>query len=271
MTKIYYFSGTGNSLWSAKKIAQILGDSGEECQLFNIGAMYAKEQLKQPQNGELIIQADAVVLVYPSYAFGLPLVVRDFVKKAEFKANNANGLYLASFVTYGSTPLGTQGIMRRILKKKKIDNMFFGKIPAVENYLAMFGAPDKQTIEKRSEMQRKATEQAARSVIERKTNRVSTFCPFSTFVVWLFYFGIKIFYKYYRVSDNCSGCAVCEKVCPVSAITMKNSHPQFSSKCQNCQGCVNICPSRAIQFGRVKFGTPGYCHPEIRIGELGAR
>jgi len=266
MTKIYYFSGTGNSLWSAKKIAQLIGDSGEECQLFNIGAIYAEVQ---QQNDELIIQADAVVLVYPSYAFGLPLIVRDFVKKAEFKTNNANGLYIASFVTYGSTPLGTQGIMRRILKKKKIDKMFFGKIPAVENYLAMFGAPDKQTIEKRSEMQRKATEEAAHSVVKRETNRISTFCPFSTFVVWLFYFGIKIFYKYYRVSDNCSGCAICEKVCPVSAIKMENSRPQFSSKCQNCQGCVDICPSRAIQFGRVKFGTPGYCHPEIGIGELG--
>ena len=264
MTKIYYFSGTGNSLWSAKKIAQVIGDSGEECRLFNIGAVNAESK------EELIVEADAVVLVYPSYAFGLPLVVRDFVKKAEFKTNNANGLYLASLVTYGSTPLGTQGIMRRILKKKKIDKMFFGKIPAVENYLAMFGAPDKQTIEKRSEMQRKATERAARFVVEQKTNSVSTFCPFSAFVVRLFYLGIKIFYKYYRVNDvSCTGCAVCEKVCSVSAITMKNGHPQFSSKCQNCQGCVNICPSRAIQFGRVKFDTSGYCHPEIEVGELG--
>jgi len=34
MTKIYYFSGTGSSLWSAGKIAQVIGSN---CELFNIG------------------------------------------------------------------------------------------------------------------------------------------------------------------------------------------------------------------------------------------
>ena len=255
MTKIYYFSGTGNSLWSAKKIAQSVRDKGDTCELFNIGAEEKKD--------EILIEADAVIIVFPSYAFGLPLVVKRFVKKAVLKTP-----YLAAFVTFGSTPLGTLGILRGILKKKKIDKMFFGKIPAVENYIAMFGPPKEQEIESRSVMQKEATEQAARCVIERCVNRVNTFCPISRFVVSLFYLGLKIFYKRYRVGDNCNGCAVCEKICPVSSITMKDNRPQFSSRCENCQGCVNICPQRAIQFWRAKFGAKGYCHPEINISDL---
>jgi ferredoxin len=252
MTKIYYFSGTGNSLWSAKKIKQLIEDP---CELYNIGT--------EAQKNGIVIEADAVIFVFPSYAYGMPIIVRRFAESAVFKTK-----YVAALVTYGSSPLGTLGGLRRILKKKGIDKMFFARIPAVENYLAMFGPPNAKTIECRSRKQEKATEQAAQSIIERKENRVSTFAPFSSFVSWLFSFGIKIFYKHYRVSSSCNGCAVCERICPVCAITIKDGLPVFSHNCEHCQACVNICPLRAIQFGRVKFGTPGYCHPEIKIDEL---
>jgi len=256
MTKIYYFSATGNSLWSAKKIAEIIEEQGgSPCKLYNIGT--------EINNQNAIIEADAVIFVFPSYGYGLPLVVRRFVKNAVFKTP-----YVASLVTFGSSPRGTLGGLMRILKKKGILKMFFARIPSVENYLVMFGTPDVKTIERRCAMQEKATKEAASSIKERRVNSVCTFAPFSVFVSWLFSLGIKIFYKYYRVSDTCNGCSICEKVCPAGVITMSENRPVFSSACEHCQACVNLCPLRAIQFGRVKFGTPGYCHPEIDINEL---
>lgn len=257
MTKIFYFSGTGNSLWSAKKIAQIIGEGHlrETCELISIGV--------EAQKSEIIIEADAVVFVFPSYAYGLPLVVRRFAKDAVFKTP-----YMAAFVTYGSSPGGTLGALRRILEKKGIDKLFFGRIPAAENYLAMFGPPKAETVQQRVLMQKKATKEAARCVIEKRENKVCTFRPLSALVSWLFSIGVKILYKKYRVGDNCNGCGVCEKLCPVCAIAMKDGKPLFTSKCEHCQGCVDQCPLRAIKFARVKFGSPGYRHPEIAIGEL---
>ncbi|MCL2185913.1 MAG: EFR1 family ferrodoxin [Treponema sp.] len=268
MTKIYFFSGTGNSLWSAKKIAQIINsNSSNECELYNIAVEAQKYVSNEPyvsgESCEIFIEADAVVFVFPSYAYSMPLVVRRFIERAVFKTS-----YIASFVTYGSSPGGTLGSLRRILKKKGIPKMFFAKIPAVENYLAMFGPPKDKTIKQRTKMQEEATEKAALSIIERKENSVSLFYPFSFLVSLLFLLALKLFYKYYRVGYHCNGCATCEKVCPVSAIVMKDGRPQFTSKCEHCQACINICSLRAIQFGRVKFGTRGYCHPEIEIAEL---
>jgi ferredoxin len=251
LTKIYYFSGTGNSFWSAKRIAQLIGN----CELYNIGV--------EAQKKEIVLEAEKIILIFPSYAYGLPLIVSRFVKNAVFKTP-----FSAAFVTYGSSPGGTLAALSRILKRKNSGVCFFGRIPAVENYLAIFGPPKAEKLERRLFLQREATEEAARCITAGKGNRVNTFRPFSALVSLLFTAGAKFFYKFYRISAGCNGCGICEEICPVSAIVMKDRHPVFTGKCEHCQGCVDICPQRAIQFGRVKFGTPGYRHPDVSISEL---
>jgi len=256
VTKIYYFSGTGNSLWSARKIAEAIGD---ECALINIGLEAGKDKLP--------VEADAVILVFPSYAFGLPLAVRRFAINAVFKTP-----YLAAFITNGSTPGGTAASLSRILKRKGIGALYFGLIPAVENYIAIFGPPKEETERRRLEMQRKATEEAVRCVMERRVNRVNTFRPVSAFIWLLFSLGVKIFYKRYWVSDDCDSCCICEKVCPVSAVSMRGepgkARPVFSAKCEHCQGCLNWCPKRAIHFGRLNSSVARYHHPEISLRDM---
>ena len=256
MTKVYHFSGTGNSLWSAKKIAQAIGG---ESTLINIGSEAWKDKP--------VVQADAVVLVFPSYAFGLPLAVRRFVMNAEFKTP-----YLAAFVTYGSTQGGTLAALGCILRGKGIGSVFFGRIPAVENYIAIFGPPKGKTERRRLEMQRKATEEAARCVTERRVNRINIFRPVSAFIWLLFSLGTKIFYKRYRVSDDCDGCGICERVCPVSAVSVQEvrgkRRPVFSARCEHCQGCLNWCPKKAIHFGRLNSRVARYHHPEISLRDI---
>jgi ferredoxin/flavodoxin len=251
LTKIYYFSGTGNTLWSAKKIAEIMGN----CELLNIGVEAYKD--------EIVVEADAVVLLFPSYAYGLPLIVRNFVKNAVFKT-----AYLAAFVTFGTSPGGTMAALNRLLKRKKINAFYFGQIPAVENYIALFGSPKPIITEKRLTMQVEATETAARCIMERRTNRVNPFRPFSVFIWSLFFLGANIFYRFYRISAECNGCGICEKVCPVSAITLRNGKPAFSARCQHCNGCLNWCPRRAINFGRLHSGLARYHHPEITVANI---
>jgi ferredoxin len=251
LTKIYYFSGTGNTLWSAKKIAEIMGD----CELFNIGVEAYKD--------EIVVEADAVVLLFPSYAYGLPIIVRSFVQNAVFKT-----AYLAAFVTFGSSPGGTLASLSRLLKRKKINAVYFGRIPAVENYIAIFGAPKPKRTQERLSLQGTATTAAARSVMERQTNRITVFRPLSAFIWFLFSLGTKIFYRHYRLGAECNACGICAKICPVSAITMRDGRPKFSAKCQHCNGCLNWCPLKAISFGRLNARIARYHHPEITVADM---
>ena len=251
MTKLLYFSGTGNTLWSAKKIAEKAGD----CELVNIGTEAEK---KNP-----VIEADAIVLLFPAYAYGAPLIVSDFMKRVQLRTQ-----YFAAFVTYGTSPGGALAEIRRIVRRKKINAAWFGRIPAVENYIAMFGPQNQKTIERRMEMQRLATEEAVRRIADRQTNSVLEFRPVSAFVSKLFSLGAKIFYKWYKVTAGCDGCGICAKVCPVSAVKIKDSRPVFTGKCEHCQGCIHWCPKRAILFARVRSGTQRYHHPEISVTEM---
>ena len=252
MTKIYYFSATGNTLWSAKKIAE---DCGDECELVNIGV--------EAQKKDIVLEATAIVIIFPAYAYGAPVLVRRFVKRAVIKTS-----HISVFTTYGTSPGGALAEIARILNKKNAAHAYYGRIPSVENYTALFGPQKEERIQKRLEMQKVATEAAASAVKERLRNRVFTFRPISSVVAALFFWGIKFFYKLYKVSDACNACGICEQVCPVRAISMQNSKPAFSKKCEHCQGCIHWCPQNAITFGRVKPQTPRYHHPEIDLKSI---
>jgi ferredoxin len=228
---------------------------GGNCELFNIGAEIEKEKI--------LLEADAIVLLFPSYAYGAPPVVRRFVKKAEFRSP-----YVVALVSFGTKAGGALAEIYRILKTKNIGSLYFGRIPAVENYIAIFGSPSEAVREKRGAMQEAATQKAADHIARRETNRINAFRPFSALISLLFSQGIKLFYKWYRIGNTCNGCGICAALCPVSAIVMRNRRPMFTGKCEHCQGCLNWCPQRAIGFARLREHTPRYHHPGISAAEM---
>ena len=77
----------------------------------------------------------------------------------------------------------------------------------------------------------------------------------------------------FSVSDACTSCGTCAKVCPVGNITMVQDRPSWQHRCEFCCACLNTCPKEAIQLN-VFFGSEGrgrYRNPGITIGELQAQ
>ncbi len=68
-TIIYYFTGTGNSLAAAKKIATALG----ETELVPIASL-------KDTTGDIVPAADRVGIVAPVYDLGLPAIVAEFLE-----------------------------------------------------------------------------------------------------------------------------------------------------------------------------------------------
>lgn len=84
--RIYFFTGTGNSLKVAEEIAKKL----PKCETVAIN-----------RDVEIGIQGDfeRIGFVFPVYYWGLPVMVADFLRKANFKEQGST--YYFFIATYG--------------------------------------------------------------------------------------------------------------------------------------------------------------------------
>ena len=71
----------------------------------------------------------------------------------------------------------------------------------------------------------------------------------------------------FNVSDSCTGCGICAKVCPAKNITLSDGRPVFRHRCEHCIACVHCCPAAAIDYGKSK-GRARYVHPEVGVNGL---
>jgi flavodoxin len=121
--KIFYFTGTGNSLYIAKKIQKEF--SGSE--LIPVAAHINDEKI--------LIEDDAAGFVFPMYFFGLPKIIRDFIKKAQFKRTK----YIFIILNAGMPWLGAALYSVNILLKEKGLKLNAGfYIPMADNYIINF-------------------------------------------------------------------------------------------------------------------------------------
>ncbi len=101
-TTIYYFTGTGNSLSVAKKIAEGL----ENAEVKSIAKMIKQKNYSTKSRN--------IGIVYPVIGWGAPLIVDDFLKKFSF----TNDQYIFTVATCGGTPAGANFLLDKIVRKK---------------------------------------------------------------------------------------------------------------------------------------------------------
>jgi len=61
---------------------------------------------------------------------------------------------------------------------------------------------------------------------------------------------------------------MCEKVCPMNVIHMKQKKdgkkPSWGKGCVQCNACINVCPKKAIDYFGAREKQVWYFHPEYR-------
>ena len=126
---IYYFSGTGNSLYVARHLADELGE--RLCPM-TLG-------LPSPEN----LKGAAVGLVFPVYAWGIPNVVARFVHNISTLREDLEGAFLYVVMTCGDD----MGYADKVLEKalgRKLDAAFSVLMPDVYVCLPGFDVDSKE-------------------------------------------------------------------------------------------------------------------------------
>ncbi|GAB7014903.1 EFR1 family ferrodoxin [Methanogenium cariaci] len=258
-TVIYYFTGTGNSLAAARTVASVLGET--EC--VPIASL-------RETPGDITPGAERVGIICPVYDAGIPVLVVEFAKRL----NLTGTAYVFAVVTMGGVGVSALHQLNGIVKPrrgKSLDAAFAVRMP--DNFPPIAKTPSH---EKAASILAEADERLqtiARDISAGKMVRPG-FAPVSTLFKLVTYGKfVKNVHEYDRefsVSDACTGCGICETVCPVQNITIEDGHPSWGDHCELCCACLHFCPAEAIDLN-VMRGTKDrgrYRHPDLSVTDM---
>ncbi len=256
-TDIFYFSGTGNTLKTARDIANELG---------GVKIIPIPEAVS---SNETASGADTIGIMFPVYMFGMPLIVADFVKK--LKAGK--GAYIFAVATYGGLMGSAIRQCNGILKANglKLSAGFGVIMPG--NYTPLYEAIPEDKQKARFVKEEARARDIAAIVKERKETPLET----NNFLVNLLFSGliynlgsrfVRSEAKGFWTNDRCDSCGTCEKVCPVSNIKIVDGRPRWLDHCEQCLACLQWCPKEAIEFRKSTIGRRRYRNPDVKVEDF---
>lgn len=245
--ELYCFSATGNTLSTARLLAQNLG---EDCRIISIPALLNQEKI--------IVNDDSVGFLFPIYNGDMPYILRDFISRIEFSGNP----YIFSVCTFRGYSGAIAARLNTLLAEhgQKLSLSLGVKMPGNSRLSTA------EETEAALSAQEENVKTAAKRISARETEDYSSIelpapSPFTN--------G----YENTRgmVSDeNCIGCGICTRVCPTGNITVENGHSVFGNKCATCLSCFHWCPVEAIYMSK----TPDiarrfkYHHPDVTLQDI---
>ena len=249
---ICWFSGTGNSLFAARRIAEKTRDS----------IVSMTDALK---NGLTFSAKESRLgLVFPVYFYGLPSVVSEFLDKLDIVC--PVNTYVYAVITCGGSVGNAGGILRRKLQEKHIPLTAVYTVKMPDNYILLYNLPDDETQKKLIADAKTELDEIAQNVLSARTfaepKRRGPLPHVLSGVLNPLY-NAQRHTKSFHADSTCAGCGLCAENCPTGAIEMRNGKPVWvKNQCALCLKCLHQCPKAAIQFGSKTASRRRYRFPE---------
>ncbi|MGE5678941.1 MAG: EFR1 family ferrodoxin [Pseudomonadota bacterium] len=268
--EIYYFSGTGNSLYIAKAIAEKTGAT-----LIPIA--------KLKDCGSIKIEADIIGIVFPVYYMEPPMIILEFIGRLQ----DIKGKYIFAVSNYGGAAGESLRMLKKIIKTKGGELSAAYGIAMPQNSFPKPGEDRKNLYyecDKRIELIVNNTNNKKKGIFYTNPLMELAIIPIHALITR------PICIKHFRsisnlpsdssyeehkhamdrnfsTGESCNGCGICSQVCPAGNISIEDKKPVWLNHCEHCLACYNWCPNKAIRGGITKKDYY-YHHPEIKLSEI---
>ena len=262
---IFYFSGTGNSLW----VARTLSDA------FHEPLVSIAKTLRKASEGDIsftIGEGERVFFVFPVHSWGPAVLALRFIQRLTLLGYKRQSVYFVC--TCGDDCGRTDRIVRQALAQRgiRLTNGFSVQMP--NNYILLPGFD----VDTEEVAQRKLQDAPAR--LAEITDHILRADPSPLYVsgslpalktcVYPLFTHIAIHWKKFYATEACVSCGLCVKVCPTGTISLSEAgKPVWSDGCVNCVACIHRCPVRAIEYGKISLHKGRYHHPDLAISHKG--
>ncbi len=256
---IFYFSGTGNSLWVGKELQRTFhGD------LISI----ADELNLQDNPFEYTIAPDEpIFFVFPVHSWGPAILVNQFIKKLSIIGYHAQNIY--AICTCGDNCGNTSDILAKALKKKKFRLTKTYSIAMPNNYILMkgFGLDPKELEKQKLQVAPTHLHEIVENIKKHEKSEIyerGKSAWLKSGVVYPLFKTFALGHNSFYATEACTSCGLCVRICPTKTISMIENSPKWSNHCVQCCGCIHRCPERAIEWGKITVGQGRYVHPDLR-------
>lgn len=231
-----YLSGTGNTKHCTEKMVHLLDENAQ------VVPMEGKQTVG------LLSQHDFIILGYPVQYSNAPVMVRDFIRNHAELWREKKVFCLA---TMGLFSGDGAGCCARLLKK-------YGAKIVGGIHLCM---PDsvcdvkllKRSVEKNQKIIRLADGKIEKWAVKIRQGRypkdglhfydriAGLLCQ----RLW-FYGKTKDYSDRLKISDACTGCGLCIRLCPLENLALEKGRAKAENRCTMCYRCISSCPAKAI-------------------------
>ena len=253
---ILFFTGTGNSEYVARRLGAALSDP----------VVPLAEKIRRGDHTPLSSGTPWVVCA-PTYAWDLPRVVRDWLLETPLLGSRK--LYFV--LTCGGDVGGAAAGLKKICREKGMNFYGLRKIVMPENYVAMFKVPAKEEARRIIEAAEPEIDETAGAIRLRAkllSRRPGPLAKLQSGPVNRGFYAHYVTSRKFRVTEACTGCGLCERICPLGAVTLRDGRPEWTDPCTHCMACICHCPAEAIEYGKTSVGKPRYrCPVSVDLSE----
>lgn len=248
MTAIYCFSGTGNSLFVARRLAQAL-----DAQVIAIGP------------DAPLPDADNVVWIFPVYAWGVAPVMRRFIEtvSAPDSWHTARHHMVA---TCGDDIGLTHRQWRRLMRKRRWPDYGTYSVTMPNTYVLFpgFNVDPHPVAQQKLITAEERTNAVARMIVSGFSSddvAEGRAAWLKSAVVHPLFVRFAMDPAPFHATDACISCGKCAADCPLHNITISQDRPQWKNNCAMCLRCYHGCPTHAVAYGGITRGKGQYKGP----------